>query len=375
MLDQLEKWWERTFVRLAAYMAFAALSFLIFLLWTFPDQRVAQIAEQEIAAAFGHEYEVSVGSVRLWRMSGMKAKNIRLQERRVDDDEDAMPTTLLLDGVSARFSPMRSVMGRALSGRYKIDIGGDSIDGTVNFRGNDLEVSAKFDEVDLRNSTLLASLLGFPLFGVLDGDLEVIFDMGQGGALTGGGVDLRGEQLTLGSTQIQHDSFPLTIDLPTTSFGALVFQADIEGTEQGARINFERFATEGGRDIHLELWGHLELGSRGTRPELDMRLQVSDQYVNEHDLSPVFNVQQFRDGSYQNWYGFVIRGGRGGDVDFHGSRTAAQGPQAGTAEPTPAQQEEAPPQQGAPDRPERGVERQEAEEGPTPRPERRRGAE
>lgn len=338
MLDNLETWWEKKFVRIASYLGFALVTFLVFMMWTFPEQRVAEIAETKIDEAFDHEYEVDVGSVGVWRLTGAKATEIRLQERVGGEDEE-VATTIFVDGLSARVAPIRSIFNRGLTGRYQVDVGGGStIDGTVVYRGGQLEISADFDEVDLRNSTLLASFLGVPIFGVLDGHMELVLDISRGGVLADGEVDLRGEQLTLGSTQIEHDSFPLTIDLPTTSFGTLDLQLDIQETERGSRIEFERFSTTGGRDIQAEAWGHIDVARGGTRPRLELRLQVAESYVTEHDLSAVFNVKEFREGEYRNWYGFVLTG-RGGDTDFRGSRTAAQGPDAGGDDATPQEDE------------------------------------
>lgn len=328
MQDLVVRWWERKFFRVAAYLTFGFVSFFVFLLWTFPEHRVKEIASNQIEEALDHRYDVSIAGMGFWRLSGVGVEGVRLQERQTGgDDEDGgagRALTAHVERISVRFSPIRSMLNRGPTARYQIDVGGSVIDGSVYQRGTEQHVTLSLNDVDLRESTLLASLLGIPLFGVLDGDVELVID-GAAGALVDGHVDVTGRQLTLGSTVIESDQIPVftELELPTTSFGNLELQLRVEEQEQGSRVHFDRFRTQG-RDLHTEVWGHIDLLPAGGRPRLEMRLQVNQEYVTEHGLGLVFNMSEFRDGEYEEWYGFVLAG-TFDNINFQGSTTAAQG--------------------------------------------------
>ncbi len=338
-------WWERKFFRVAIYMAFGLFSFCLFFVWTFPDHRVKEIAANWIEVATDHRYEVSIEGIGFWRLTGAEVEGVQLSERVApgeyepvgDSDEDsdsARPeragrtTSARLERISVRLSPIRSLLNRGLAARYQIDVGGSVIDGTFVHTGAEQRLDLSLNDVDLRQSTLLASLIGLPLFGVLDGDVELVFDSAAG-QIIDGRVDITGEKLTLGSTVIESDQIPVftELELPTTSFGNLELKLNVEDTEQGARINFERFRTRG-LDLNTEVWGHIDIGPRGGQPRLEMRLQVKEEYVTEHGLGLLFNMSEFRDGEYRDWYGFVLAG-TFDNINFQGSTTAAQGPDAG----------------------------------------------
>lgn len=325
MIDTLSEWWERKFFRVVAYLVFAGFSFFVFMVWTFPDHRIKEIASNHLEEAFDYRYDVSITDLGFWRFTGLEMEGIQLAERVSDDgaDDGGMPLTVRIERISARLSPIRSVLNRGPAVRFQIDVGGSVIDGTVVQSGTSQRVDISLNEVDLRESTLLASLLGVPLFGVLDGDIELAF---EGGQLIDGVVILEGKQLTLGSTVIQSDQIPVftELELPTTSFGSLDMDMTIEQRDRGSRLNFNRFRSQG-RDINTELWGHIDLLPTGGVPRLDLRIQVNQEYVTEHDLGILFNMSEFRDGEYQDWYGFVLAG-TFDDVNFQGSTTAAQGP-------------------------------------------------
>lgn len=338
MLDRLQQWWERRFFRVAAYMGFGFFAFVMFLLITFPEHRVRQIASNELEAALDFEYEVSIGELGFWRLTGASAENITLRERLAGEDTDGgddeeggpMPTMVQVERISGRLAPIRTLLGGGPALDFQVDVGGSVVEGDFDMDGYNQQatqtLSLAMDELDLRQSTLLTSLTGQPIYGILDGDVEVVIDGARGGLITDGHVDITGQQLTLGSTVIEIDSVPLLtgLELPTTSFGNLELYLDFEENERGSRLNFDTFKTQG-RDIMTEAWGHMDITPRGNQPRVEMRLQVSQEYVSEHGLSSLFSMGEFRQGEYGDWYGFVIAG-RPGNINFEGSRTAAQGP-------------------------------------------------
>ena len=334
MQDLLRDWWEKKYFRVVAYVAFAFFSFVVFLLMTFPDHRVKEITANQIEEVLDHRYDVRINDMGFWRLTGVKMEGIRLEERGEDDGDGAIGSglTVQLEELAGRFSPLRSLINRGPTASYRVDIGGGVVSGTAGQVGPNQEVTVSLNNLDLQDSTLIDSLLGVRLLGNLDGDIELTIDPTTGIA-TGGRVDVTGEQLTLGETVIRSDQIPILteLDLPTTSFGSLNLQMDIEETENGSRVEFERFDLRG-RDVQMEVWGHIDLVPSGGRPDVEMRLQVSENYVTEHDLGAVFNMSEFREGEFETdegyWYGFAISG-HFDNLDFRGSSDAGRGPEAG----------------------------------------------
>lgn len=335
MQQKLRDWWEKKFFRVVAYMAFAVVSFFIFLLWTFPDHRVVDITANQIEEALEHRYEVSIREMSFWRLTGIEMSGVSLQERtpQIDNGDGGMALTIRLEQLAGRFSPLRSLLNRGPTASYRIDIGGgEAITGTAAQTGAEQKVTVSMNGLDLQQSTLIDSLLGVRILGTLDGDVDLTVDPATGLA-SRGHVDLRGEQITLGATTLETEFIPFLtqLELPTTSFGHMDVRLDFEDTADGSRIHFEEFTIRG-RDIQAEAWGHIDMTPRGGQPDIGLRLQVNQEYVTEHDLGAVFNISEFREGEFEaddgHWYGFELTG-RFDDPDFRGSRDAARGPGAG----------------------------------------------
>ncbi len=326
MLDLIEEWWEKKFFRVAVFLIFGLVCFQVFLIATFPEHRLAQIVENQIEASVDHEYTVSIGELGLWRLTGVRADQVQLRERSSAEDE-GIPRTVRVERMAARFSLLRTILNRGPTVRYQVDVGGGTIDGSLS-PGEDgtQRVRADFNGLDLRDSTLLASLVGWPIFGVIDGDIDLLVDLNTG-MVQGGTIELDGEQLTLGSTVVSVDEFPVDLELPTTSFGTIRASISAEGEGSQTVFRVDEWQTRG-RDIQTEMWGDLRMSQQGVQPDLKFRFQVNQEYVTEHDLGAVFNWTEFREGEYQDWYGFAITTRRG-STEVEGSRSAAEGPGAG----------------------------------------------
>lgn len=339
MRERLRRWWERRVFRFFAYSFFASTSFFIFFLLTFPQHRVRQIVSVQAESALQNRYEVRIADMGFWRLTGVQMKGVQIKERRyggeesVQDTRQGPPMTIVVDKVAARFSPIKSILKRGAAVSYQVDVGGGILDGTFIQAGQEPQITLNINEVDLRKSTLLASFLGVPLFGVLDGDIELALNP-RTGQPHSGQVNLRGQQLTLGATKIRSDKIPVftELELPTTSFGNLQARINIEPGEGqgGSTVEIQEFRSQG-RDINLEAWGDVDLMANGNmRLGVKMRMQVNQDYVTDNNLGFIFNMNEFRSGKVDDWYGFEI-GGASGRTRFAGSPSAARGPQAEAA--------------------------------------------
>lgn len=337
MRARLRDWWDRKFFRIAVYVGFGMLSFLFFLLMTFPAHRISEIAGNQIEAALDHRYDVTVADVGFWRLTGVRADGVQLDERIVDGDQGPDQIgggwNVHIERIGMRFSPLRSVLNRAPTVLFHVDTGGGIIDGTLVNAGADQEINLSVNRLDLQQSTLIDSLLGVRVLGTLEGDLDMVID-GQAGIVKSGRIDMTGRQLTLGETVLDVEGmvpFLTQLQLPTTNFGNVDIGVDIEETERGSRVSFQQFDIRG-RDIQGEVWGDIELSPTGGRPRVELRLALDENYVTEHELDRILTIGEIREAQHEGWYGFVISG-RLEDPNFQGSQTAAQGPQPADGEP------------------------------------------
>lgn len=334
MLDRLTEWWQRKFFRVVVHIAFGLTLFVFFLFLTFPQHRVTQIISVQAESALNHQYNVSIEQMRFWRLTGVQMRGVRLQERpQGGAANDGMAMTVQIDRVSARFAPLRSLLNRALTVRYHVDMGGGIVRGDVALRGSQAEITSRFDGLDLRRTTLLASMLRISMIGSLDGRISLVADLNQG-TITNGSINLRGRNIILPATVVQVEQIPIltNLDLPTTRFGELLVEIEIEeGDGRFSRMEFKEFRAHGQTDIQFELWGSIDmLHGGGTRPDLQMRMQVGQEYITENNLSFLFNMREFRTGQRGEWYGFTVAG-RTGNINFQGSTAAAQGREAQAA--------------------------------------------
>lgn len=335
-------------VRTVIYAVFGIVMFMSFMVITFPEQRVREILVVQLEKQLGNRYEVTITDMSLWRITGVQLRGVTIAERVPPTAADAeepefegppgpLPMRLTLDKVSARLAPMASAFHRGPSVNFQVDIGAGSVF-YGSFRQNRAgqRIAIELDDLDLRRSPLLATLVGMPVFGVLDGEIVLEMEANRP-VLKGGHIDLVGKQLTVGPKVFATDKIPFVteIDVPVTSFGNLVARLHIEpgeGQRATPKVVIDEFKTRG-RDINTEIWGEVTLANNlGTsRPQVELRMQLNEEYVTSNNLSMVFNLAEFRNGKNNDWYGFVLVGNFQ-KPNFRGSRTAALGPRQGGAQ-------------------------------------------
>jgi type II secretion system protein N len=330
IIDQLREWWEQRNFRIAVFIGFGILVLMVSLVATFPKHRVTEIAEVQMESALNHEYDVTIGEFRFWRLTGVQLRNVRLRERQTPGagESEGPPRVVIIERASGRLAPLRTVINRGLTAHVQVDVGGGLINGYYVQAGGAQRVQVRMNNLDLRQSTLLASLLGVPLFGQIDGEIDVELNPRHGG-IQSGEIQFAARQLTLGTTTVRSEAIPVftELELPTTSFGNLrtkIVIEELNAARGASRLVFEEFQSQG-RDISLQIWGHVDLVPGGARPSLQMRMQLSQDYVTENSLGFLLNMQEFRDGHFENWYGFTLERTF---QNLRGSTEAARGPSA-----------------------------------------------
>ncbi len=367
---------DRTIVRIPAYFAFGFAVFLVALVLTFPDERLKQIATVQIESQLANKYDVEIEDLDLWWLSGVELENVTLTERTggSDDGADAEgsddgsdggsgsdkpsddpdfndgPTQIKVQRIAAGFAPLGSVFNFAPTVDFLVDLGGGNIHGNYVHGSDGREVNVNIDDIDLKQTTVLESMLGVPVLGTLGGDISLELHPARP-LLTGGHITLTGKQLMIDEATIQSDEFgPMAfIDVPSTSLGNLDARMVIDKGDNARTpsLQVEEFRFHGGRDVRGQVWGDVNLAERfgSSRPKLQMRFQFDDKYVRDNDLSSVLRIKWFRDGKNEDWYGFVLMG-RMSNPRFEGAPSAGRGPDA-----APSPEEAAKPKKpGPPDK-------------------------
>ncbi|MFP4599046.1 MAG: type II secretion system protein GspN [Persicimonas sp.] len=368
---------DRTIVRIPAYVAFGFAVFLVALVLTFPDERLKQIATVQIESQVGNEYDVEIEDLDLWWLSGVELENVTLTERADTSDDDTSdkdskgdsangsdgqkpdedpdfdegPTQIKVQRIAAGFAPLGSLFNFAPTVDFLVDLGGGNIRGNYVHGSDGRQVNVNIDDIDLKQTTVLESVLGVPVLGTLGGEISLDLHPARP-LLTGGHITLNGEQLMIDEATIQSDEFgPMAfIDVPSTSLGNLDARMVIEkgGNARTPSLQVEEFRFHGGRDVRGQVWGDVDLAERfgSSRPKLQMRFQFAEKYVRDNDLSSVLRIKWFRDGKNEDWYGFVLMG-RMSKPRFEGAPSAGRGPDA-----APSPEEAAKPKKpGPPNKP------------------------
>lgn len=338
---------ERKIIRIPVYIAFGLASFLIAMAVTFPDQRVKEIAVVQMESQLGNAYDVSVEDLDLWWLTGVALEGITISERAEPSDEgseqadggdeeaaassapESKPLQIKIPQVAAKFAPISSLFNLAPTVDFSVDTGGGDIDGAYVHGSDKREVEVSLDEINLKETELIGQFLGLPIFGQLDGDINIEMDPKRP-LVTGGSIQLAGKQLTVGPGTITSKKFGAMgfIDVPQTNFGTLDADLNISQTKGGrdTELRFDTLSLEG-RDIRGEVWGKVDLGRgmRGSRAKLEMRFQFNDQFIKKNNLQSVLNIKWLREGKSKEWYGFVLWGSLA-KPNFKGAPTAAKGP-------------------------------------------------
>lgn len=235
------------------YIAFAAAAFVVSLYWTFPEQVIAARLEQEVSKATAGEINLKVvGGAQLWRLSGLHARHVTLQQQ-------GKPA-IKFDSVRFRLRLLPLVLlRRSLYGQVQLE--GGTIDATVTQRGKFSDLHVELDAVSLGKPAGLAEYVGLPLGGTLTGDIDLtgIDDWSH----SGGKVDLRTKELAFGPGEVKG------LKLPLLPFGDVALTAEVK---DGA-LQVQNLHQEGGK-LKLAAGGKVTLARVLGRSGLDLCLRV-----------------------------------------------------------------------------------------------------
>ena len=331
---------EKPLVRLPVYAGFGFVVFLMAVVATFPAEQIKDIVAVEIEKQLGGKYSVEIEDLDIWWLSGISLENVSIAER-VDPsevrepspDEEGLPEDLpmkvTIPSVAGRIAPIDSLLyGPSVA--FAIDVGGGVVTGRFSNGSDARKLYVDLGNIDLRKTLALTAFLGVPFFGELDGVIDLELDPKKP-MVTGGTIVITGDKLTVGPATIKTDKFPpiTYLEVPQTNFGTLDIDLKVADVAKQKKMQVDAFKWSG-RDIRGELWGTIDLASRVEQasPDVEMRLQLDENFVTKNSLGPLLNVAEVRRGKNKDWFGFHLYG-RLKSLKFKGSPKSAAGPPAG----------------------------------------------
>jgi type II secretion system protein N len=219
-----------------AYGAFAALSFLLALRWTFPSEAVK---ERLILEAGSRGWQIDAQRVTAGGFFGVRARDVKL------DTGSGLP--VVLDDVRASLRLLPLLTGRR-SVAFDAHLYDGRVQGTADLSGVDRRLVADVEGVDLAAALPLRQAARMDLVGRVHGTADVVA-AGGGQRLTGQ-IDLRVAEAGLSGGQLPVAGMTGGIPLPQMDLGEVTAAVKLGD----GRATFERLEATGG-DAELRTEG------------------------------------------------------------------------------------------------------------------------
>lgn len=352
---------DRPLFRIGGYVLFGVVSFIIALLATFPDGAVKQIAavqiEHQLERNMQKNFEVEVGDLDLWWI-GLELENLSISERKAsavgaDDSgsdesssssdseskakkkgggttQSAADLQLTVPSIGARLAPISSVLNLGLAVDYHLGLGGGALAGTYTRASSSQSLYLSVDDLNLSQSPLLVQFTGVPMFGTLSGGGTFQFAAGRP-ILTGGSFELSGKKVTIGpKEELKLEALPFGhVSVPQVNFGNMELKLNVDDKQKNRpRIVLEEWRSKG-RDLQLQIWGHVDLANRAGAAEsrLKLRVRLNPEFVNKNKaVQGMIRNEKMQNGQSGDWHGLVFWGPLS-NLQWKGSPTAAEGPE------------------------------------------------
>ncbi|HEY6001466.1 MAG TPA: type II secretion system protein GspN [Anaeromyxobacter sp.] len=221
-----------------AYGAFALVSFVVALRWTFPSQAVK---ERLILEAGVRGWQIDVDDVSAGGLMGVTARGVKL----ASDTGLAIP----IDEVTASLRPLPLLAGRR-SVAFDVRIFAGRVRGTADLAADALQhVVAEVEGVDLGAALPLRKASGLDLLGRVQGSLDVQLPPSPN-EKPSGRIDLRVKEAGLAGGQLPIPGMTGGLPLPRIGFGEVSAAVQIAD----GKATFQRLEAKGG-DAELSTQG------------------------------------------------------------------------------------------------------------------------
>lgn len=266
----------------AGFVAFFFASFLLFAYWTFPYHRVRDFIVQEVERPKGPDgtrrpsgVQLHIGSLSPSWITGVEAEDVRVVQQ--PDEPDSAPIEITLEEVSARVGVF-ALLGGATDVSFDVTVGGGTIDGVYEDSEELTHIEAVVEEVQLRQLGIFTSLVGLPVAGIMNGEVDLT--VANDNAQTDGRVALTVDGLQIGGGQVPIPGMSGGLTVERIRAGKL----EVELTVEDGVARIQKLASNGD-DLQIEGSGTVRLMRPLKMSRLDLMLRVafSDDYRNRSD--------------------------------------------------------------------------------------------
>ncbi len=241
------------------YIAFTVSAFLCCFYWTFPADALAQRLVFELQRRSGGAWRAEYKDASTFRLSGLQFENVKIKYTDLREPL-ASPQIVAMDALRARVRIL-PLMLRRWSLQTQVRLHEGLLAATFTAHGSSREVEAEADQIDFNQPPLLATLLGIPVGGKLNGTLEAAWDVEAKQA--------NGEFEMVIDTGSVGPGSVAGFTLPRVGLG----QVTATGTLKDGQFRLEQFKQKGG-NLSLQAKGHGTLHQQIARSQLDMCLRV-----------------------------------------------------------------------------------------------------
>jgi type II secretion system protein N len=245
-----------------AYLILFVMSFLVFIYWSFPYDRLKDRLISGIERQLGGKIEVSAQELEPYWFTGAKIKNLEFSTR---DAEGQVLPAMKLDELKIRAALFSLIFGRP-NIKYRIRAKKGEIEGRAKQTEDGFEFDADFDDFDIATLKLLASKTGLNLSGKLDGYVELKYNQ-ERPARSSGKVALDLANIKIGQSTAKLG--PMDLPLPpltfTSSKGSTIKLNIGRGTMVVDQIMFKD------SDLELDLTGKVFLSNTLTNCRFNVR--------------------------------------------------------------------------------------------------------
>jgi type II secretion system protein N len=273
-------------LRYAGYTAFWFFCFVIFAYWTFPYDRVKDFIIQEVERPMGpgerripSGVQLSIDELSPSFITGVDLEGVTYTQ--LPEEPDGEPTEVEIEEATVRVS-LLSLLTGGLGVSYDLSIGGGNIEGEFEQSDTSQHVVAQMSEVDLSKLGVIRGLIGLPVTGKLEGNVDIT--VAEEAEQTAGSLAVTIEDLQIGDGEAKFPVGGMSEGLTIERIEAGNLTLELEVEEGVAEL--KEFSSDG-PDLALAASGNIRLAQPFERSRMDLLLRVAftDRYKEKSDLT------------------------------------------------------------------------------------------
>lgn len=277
-------------LKIAGYIAFAFISFFVFLYLTFPFEVVKDRLLDDVEKRFRGKYELTVGSISPRLIAGVTLKNVKLKERA----EGTQISVVEADKVKLKASVFSLIFGSPKI-KFSVLSGGGEVFGRVQSGKDEVLTGVELDEFNLSSLTYLMSKYGLNVKSRISGKVDLNINLNQI-IRSSGKISIKPNTITILPSKLKAGAMG-EVDLPalTISTGKSLIDAELQ---RGA-IKINDLRLEGG-DIDIDLKGSVYLSTKLDNFRLNLRgtFKFSEKLDQALPFLFIISKQKKEDGTY-----------------------------------------------------------------------------